>query len=428
MNQMLTHFFEITGIKHHMTIPYSKEENGIVERANKEVNRHIRNILFDKNVIPNWSKMLCMTEKLLNSSVKLPLGVSPNTLLFGNAFQEDTSLLSVIDRDTSNNPSRSVRDYVDTLIDRQAKLIEAAVQSQQSTNQEHMRRRYAQYSKSPKLRLRVPADDTNHIKQSAPVSISHILATQAPPKPPILAAVKWILHTDPASGVSEYIKVIQSQPEVIDTIAEIDINPYVPTTYQVNDYVLRRYPPTKLGGGNPHKYGSWWRGPYQVMSIVQKPVSDAQTKPRYTIRNLVTGKEYMVDVTHLRPFYFDPAYVTPLNIAVKDTDKFVVDRIVAHDFTNVHEKKWLVRWAGTDTPEETWENYDTLKNVEAFHQYCAALQIDPFPPKTTSLFPASKAHLERLAGHQLPVPVIPQTATHAETTHPKKRGRPRKVI
>ena len=154
-----------------------------------------------------------------------------------------------------------------------------------------MRTRYAQYSKSPKLRFRVPSDDANHIEQSAHVSISHILANQAPPKPPILAAVKWILHTDPASGVSEYIKVIQSQPEVIDTIAEIDINPYVPTTYTVNDYVLRRYPATKLVGGYPHKYGSWWRGPYQVMSIIQKPVSDAQTKPRYTIHNLVTGKE-----------------------------------------------------------------------------------------------------------------------------------------
>jgi hypothetical protein len=41
-------FNEMTGVKHHTTIPYSKEENGIVELANKEVNRHIRNILFDK--------------------------------------------------------------------------------------------------------------------------------------------------------------------------------------------------------------------------------------------------------------------------------------------------------------------------------------------------------------------------------------------
>jgi len=33
---------------------------------------------------------------------------------------------------------------------------------------------------------------------------------------------------------------------------------------------------------------------------------------------MVTDKEYVVDVTHIRPFYYDPAYVTPLNIVVKD--------------------------------------------------------------------------------------------------------------
>ena len=63
MTQLLTHFYAETGIKHHTTIPYSKEENGIVERANKEVNRHIRNILFDKGHFKNWSRLLCMTER-----------------------------------------------------------------------------------------------------------------------------------------------------------------------------------------------------------------------------------------------------------------------------------------------------------------------------------------------------------------------------
>ena len=56
-------------------------------------------------------------------------------------------------------------------------------------------------------------------------------------------------------------------------------------------------------------------------------------KPRHTIRNLVTDKEYAVDVTHIRPFYYNPAYVTPLNIAVKDTDETVTDMIVKHDFS-----------------------------------------------------------------------------------------------
>jgi len=91
-------------------------------------------------------------------------------------------------------------------------------------------------------------------------------------------------------------------------------------------YVLRRYSPTKLVEGNPNKYESWWRGPYQVMSVIQKLVSDTLTKPKYTIRNLVTGKEYMADVTHLRPFCFDPNNVTPLNIAVTDADEHVVEK------------------------------------------------------------------------------------------------------
>ena len=98
-----------------------------------------------------------------------------------------------------------------------------------------------------------------------------------------------------------------------------------------------------MGEGNPKKYGSWWRGPHQVMmSVIQKPVSDTLTKSRYTIRNLVTGKEYMADVTHLHPFHFDPNYVTPLNIVVKDTDKHVYKKIVAHDF---NDKRWLEQWS-----------------------------------------------------------------------------------
>ena len=48
----------------------------------------------------------------------------------------------------------------------------------------------------------------------------------------------------------------------------------------------------------------------------------------YTIRNFVTDKEYVVDVMHIRLFYFNPHYVTPLNVAVKDTDEAVVDAIL----------------------------------------------------------------------------------------------------
>jgi hypothetical protein len=78
--------------------------------------------------------MLCMTEKLLNSSIKQPRGVSPNTLIFDNVIHMDTSLLGIIDQEISDSTPRSIRDYVDTLIERQGRLIDAAIQSQNETN------------------------------------------------------------------------------------------------------------------------------------------------------------------------------------------------------------------------------------------------------------------------------------------------------
>ena len=98
MNQTLTHLASVPGIRNHVTIPYSKEENGIVERDDKEVNRHIRDILVDEECTQDWPQRLCMTEKLLNSSVKHALGVSPNTLIFGDAIPTEQSLMVEIDQ------------------------------------------------------------------------------------------------------------------------------------------------------------------------------------------------------------------------------------------------------------------------------------------------------------------------------------------
>ena len=131
--------------------------------------------------------------------------------------------------------------------------------------------------------------------------------------------------------------------EIIDTINEIDTNPYVLRTYLVNDYVLRQYPPTKIGSGNPQLYGSWWRGSYQVTQVKNRTGENIGDKTYYTIRNLVMDMECVVDVTHIRPFYFDPNYVTPLNVAVNDTDETVVDTILQLDFLDPRIRNgWFV--------------------------------------------------------------------------------------
>ena len=43
IEQFLTH----VGVEHELTLAYSKEENAIVERFNKEVNRHLRALTFE---------------------------------------------------------------------------------------------------------------------------------------------------------------------------------------------------------------------------------------------------------------------------------------------------------------------------------------------------------------------------------------------
>ena len=47
-SDLFTLLVELTGSTHEITAPYSHEENGLVERANKEVGRHLRNIVYDK--------------------------------------------------------------------------------------------------------------------------------------------------------------------------------------------------------------------------------------------------------------------------------------------------------------------------------------------------------------------------------------------
>ena len=110
--------------------------------------------------------------------------------------------------------------------------------------------------------------------------------------------------------------------------------------------------------------------PYQVSQVLQHWDKDLTDKPRYNMRNLVTNKEYVVDVTHIWPFHYDPAYATPLNITVKDTDETVVVKWS-------QEKKWLVRWL-TDPLSETWEQYENQQMLRNSNITVPLTGLTPF--------------------------------------------------
>ena len=48
---------------------YSHEENSIVERTNKEVNRHVRDIVFDTTLVEEWDETLPLVSRIINSQI-----------------------------------------------------------------------------------------------------------------------------------------------------------------------------------------------------------------------------------------------------------------------------------------------------------------------------------------------------------------------
>ena len=70
-----------------------------------------------------------------------------------------------------------------------------------------------------------------------------------------------------------------------------------------------------------------------------------------------------------------------LNIAVKDTDEYVVDQIVGH---NITDTMWCIRWAGYEASDDTWEPLANIKDVEVFHEYCVDNKLQRFIPRKHS--------------------------------------------
>ena len=99
--------------------------------------------------------------------------------------------------------NRSIRDFVDTLI--QAKIIDAAIQSQTSVNTSNLRKRYQTYSRDPKIRQRIETTTDDHTGITALVSIANTIAIKRMPKILIIATTKCVQSRNPTSEESDYI-------------------------------------------------------------------------------------------------------------------------------------------------------------------------------------------------------------------------------
>ena len=88
---------------------------------------------------------------------------------------------------------------------------------------------------------------------------------------------------------------------------------------------------------------------------------------------------------HLKPFYYNPDEVIPLNVTIKDTHEQIVDKIIEHSIDEVTKvSKWKVTWEDESKAQATWETYSTVKDVEKFHIYCYVHDLERYLPSYLS--------------------------------------------
>ena len=127
---------ELIGVELAHTMAYSKEENSIVERANKEIERHLRNIIFDKDVLPKWSTYIPLVQRIMNSCVHRTTGVTPAEIIFSNAIDLDRGIF--LEHLPQGNPKTKLSKWMADMRKAQANIIAIAKKNLKKHDEVHM--------------------------------------------------------------------------------------------------------------------------------------------------------------------------------------------------------------------------------------------------------------------------------------------------
>ena len=133
-NKVMEELHKIYQNEHKFTNPYSHEENGIIERANKEILRHLRAIIYDTRIVDKWSNYLPLVQRIMNSQVHESIGVSPASILFGNSLTLDRGILFPY----QPNESVKLSEWTSNLLEAQEIIISTAIATQNKTDMFHI--------------------------------------------------------------------------------------------------------------------------------------------------------------------------------------------------------------------------------------------------------------------------------------------------
>ena len=129
LSELIKSFIDFAKIEHSTIHPYSHEENGIVERANQEVIRHLTAIIIDNDIRKNWPKYLPFVQRIMNTQVKASIGISPTEMIFGNSVNHDDHFLTVPETTKRDDPPH---EHIKELMAAQERILQIARRNQES--------------------------------------------------------------------------------------------------------------------------------------------------------------------------------------------------------------------------------------------------------------------------------------------------------
>ena len=271
---LIREFLALVGTRHCLTLAYSKEENALVERYNKEINRHLRALTYENLSLTDYKIALPFVQRILNSNHSDRLKISASQMLFGNLLKLDRGIfLPIAERPPQSEPLSA---YASKLLQIQDSLLKASAKELLRTDLLHL------------------SNKEQHIHKEYPID-SHVLV-----------------------------------------------------------HYRTGLPPTRLH--------TFWQGPMRVVR---------GENSRYTLMDLISGKEKDYHVSDMKPFVFDPAIVDPLDVARRDVLEFFIEKILNHR-GNLKLRKdieFKVKWMNHNDSYDSWEPYANLRDTEQLHVY-----------------------------------------------------------
>jgi transposase InsO family protein len=133
-NKIIEQLTSLLDINHNKIHAYSHEENGIIERVNREIMKHLREIIFDKRIHADWYKFLPFVQRIKNAEIHSATGVSPAMLVFGPKIDLNRGILT----NYRTNANEKLSNYISNSLRYQEIALQVALETQDRTNTKHM--------------------------------------------------------------------------------------------------------------------------------------------------------------------------------------------------------------------------------------------------------------------------------------------------